>query len=106
MLENGKIIRCHQDQLRKCFIDENIRVKEQPLLSDDELTMFPDNVTRPEVTYESAPTLTERRYPSRPRRPPAQYQEQQMLKGKRCSNLTIYRIYICHNVIVRTHDML
>ena len=60
MLENGKIIRCHQDQLRKCFIDENIRVKEQPLLTDDDLTMFPDNVTSPEVTSESTPIITER----------------------------------------------
>ena len=59
VLENGKIIRCHQDQLRKCFIDENIRVKEQPLLTDDNLTMFPDNVTSPEVTSESTPIITE-----------------------------------------------
>ena len=39
----------------KCFIDDNIRVKEQPLLTDNDLTMFPDNVTTPEVTSESTP---------------------------------------------------
>ena len=30
------------NQFRKWFVDEDLRVKEQPLLTDDYLTMFPD----------------------------------------------------------------
>ena len=43
VLENGKIFHCHQNQFRKWFIDD-LRVKEQPLLTDDNLTMFTDSV--------------------------------------------------------------
>ena len=46
-----------------CFINKNTRVKEQPLLTDDDLTMFPDNVTSPEVASESTPIITEHQYP-------------------------------------------
>ena len=54
-----------------------LRGKEQPLLTDYDLTMFPGSVTSPEVTSESTLVITECRYPSQPRRPPARYQEQQ-----------------------------
>ena len=40
LLETGRIICCHQDQIRRCFIDETVTTKEQPLLTDDDLTML------------------------------------------------------------------
>ena len=76
LLETGRIIRCHQDQIRRCFIDETVTTKEQPLLTDDDLTMFQDSTTIPEISTDSPQPHNERRYPSRSRRPPARYIEQ------------------------------
>ena len=74
-LHNGKIIRCHQDQLRKREIDDSALTQQSPLLTDDDLTMFTGNGITPQVVTEQTHVNTERRYPSRQRRPPARYRE-------------------------------
>ena len=73
-LQDGKTIRCHEDQLRKRDMDET-KDSDSPLLTDDDLTMFTGRETIPEVTTESIPVGTERRYPSWSQRPPARYRE-------------------------------
>ena len=76
-MHNGKIIRCHQDQLRKREIDDSALplTQQSPLLTDDDLTMFTGNEITPQVVTEQTHVNTERRYPSRQRRPPARYRE-------------------------------
>ena len=74
-LQNGKTIRCHQDQLRKRDVEDLAMTKEPPLLTDDDLTMFTGNSITPEVTNDSTQVNTERRYPSRQRRLPARYRD-------------------------------
>lgn len=66
MLEDGKTIRCHQDQLRKRFTDDT---QGPPLLTDDDLSMFTGNSTTP------VETPVEHCYPLQTRRPPACYRE-------------------------------
>ena len=39
-LEDGKVVRCRQDQLRPRFTDINVESQEAPLLNDDDLTIF------------------------------------------------------------------
>ena len=53
-LEDGKTIRCHQDQLRQCFNDIGIEDREIPLLDDNDFMMFPNSTTPPEVTVDSS----------------------------------------------------
>ena len=77
-------------------------VKEQPLLTDDDLTMFPDSVTSPEVTSESTPIITERWYPSQPRRPHAQYWEQTTQGGRG----VVTWLFIGYDVITHARDIL
>ena len=60
-LHKGKIIRCHQEQLRKRKID---MTQQSPLLTDDDLTMFTGNGITPRVATEQTHVNTERRYPS------------------------------------------
>jgi len=77
-LEDDKTIRCHQDQLRQCFNDIDIDDKEVPLLDDNDLTIFPNSVTPPDVTVNSSPRsqTVEQCYPFRVRWPPARYIEE------------------------------
>ena len=70
-LEDGKMVHCHQDQLRKCFIDENIITREPPLLTDDDLTIFTGSETRPVVVMSRQSSTTECCYPS-----PIHYRDQ------------------------------
>jgi len=49
-LEDGKTIRCHQDQARHRFNDIDSEDKEVPLLDDNDLMMFPNSTTQPEIT--------------------------------------------------------
>ena len=77
-LKDGRIIRCHQDQIRQCFIDNNDENQEAPLLNDDDVTMFsgtpvPQDASPP---AENPSTNVERHYPSRVCRPPACYREE------------------------------
>ena len=75
-LEDGKVVCCHQDQLRPRFTDVNVESQEVPLLNDDDLTMFtnvPPSTTSP-CTDTSSPHM-ERRYPVRVHRPPIRYRE-------------------------------
>ena len=75
-LEDGKVVRCHQDQLRPRFTDVNVESQEMPLLNDDDLTMFtnvPPSTTSP-CTDTSSPHM-ERCYPVRVHRPPIRYRE-------------------------------
>ena len=65
-LQNGKTIRCHQDQLIKRDTDDLAMTKEPPVLTDDDLTMFTGNNNTPE---DSTQVHIERRYPFRQRPP-------------------------------------
>ena len=75
-LEDGKTIRFDQDQLRQRYNDIDIEDKDTPLLDDDDLTMFPNSFTPPDVTVDSSSETVERRYPSRVRQPPNHYIEE------------------------------
>ena len=72
-LQDGKIICCHQDQLRPCYTDDS----ELPLLNDDDVNMFP-SVQEPRVSNDKVSTdsTSERRDPSRIHRPPTRYIEE------------------------------
>ena len=72
-LQDGKIIRCHQDQLRPCCTDDS----ELPLLNDNDVNMFP-SIQEPRVSNDEVSTdsTSECRYPSRIHRPPTRYIEE------------------------------
>ena len=75
-LGDGRVMRCHQDQLRPRFTRDNIESQGIPLLDDDDLTMFtsaPSPTVPPDI--EVTNTNAERRYPSRVNRPPIRYRE-------------------------------
>ena len=78
-LQDGRIIRCHQDQIRQCYTN-NSENQEEPLLNDDDVTMFSGTPVPQDVTAnppaENPSTPVERRYPSRVRRPPVRYREE------------------------------
>ena len=80
-LQNGKTIRCHQNQLRKRDTDDLAMTKEPLLLTDDDLTMFTGNNITPEVTNDLTQVNIERRYPYRQRRPPARYRKPVIFYG-------------------------
>ena len=75
-LEDGKTICCHQGQLRQHYNDIDIEDKGTPLLDDDDLTMFPNSFTPPDVTVDSSSDIVKRYYPSSIRRPPNCYIEE------------------------------
>ena len=70
LLEDEKIIHCHQNQIIKCFIDETVTIKEQSVLTDD-LTVFQDSAPIPEISTNSSQPHNGCRYPSRTKKPPA-----------------------------------
>ena len=84
-LQNGKMIRCHQDQLRSRFT-ENPQQKDIPLFEDDDVNIIPSSPNSAPVVLEppsteSAPqpaTGGANRYPSRIRRPPERFADSQI----------------------------
>ena len=82
-LQNGKMIRCHQDQLRNRGT-EDPRPHEIPLFEDD-VNIFPNASSSVPVAQEPPPTeitpqtatVETSRYPARVRRPPERYVDSQ-----------------------------
>ena len=58
-LEDGKTIHCLQHQLRQHFNDIDIENKDIPLLDDDDLMIFPNSFTPPDVTVDSSSETVE-----------------------------------------------
>ena len=84
-LQNRKMIRCHQDQLRSRFT-ENPQQKDISLFEDDDVNIIPSSPNSAPVVLEppsteSAPqpaTGGANRYPSRIRRPPERFADSQI----------------------------
>ena len=75
-VEDGRVMRCYQDQLRPRFTGDNVESHRIPLLDDNDLTMFtsaPSPAITPDI--EVTNTNVERRYPSHVHRPAIQYRE-------------------------------